>query len=336
MRLATALCALAALALAGCGTGAKHTPWPGSAATHPGHGPSHLAVAADTHAFALNLLIAEHDDRLIAISPRGQVVWRVHQDDPTQVFVSPTGRTLVIAEARRGLVVLRRVDNRQVSDRFGRDALGRAGGGLGRPESAFELPSGDLAVADGGRCLVMLVAPGARVAARVLGTSGVCRHDPPRSFAQPDGAFPAPRGGLVVTEHDPAWIDVLSAAGRLVHAFALRGLRDASDATAYGRSGLVVAGATDPGVVEELDGETGVVRWRYGPAAGRGRLDDPAEAMVLAGGDVLVVDSGGDRVIVIDPKSDRIVWQYGHTEAAGRTPGYLDDPGSATLVPIGP
>lgn len=337
MRLAPPRCALAAaLALAGCGAGATHKPWPGSAATHPGRGDGHLAVAIDTHVLALNLLIAEHDNRLISISPRGQVVWRIHQDDPTQVFVSPTGRTLVIAEARRGLVVLRRVDSRQVSERFGRSARGRAGGALLRPESAFELPSGDLAVADGGRCLVLLVAPGARLAARVFGTAGVCRHDPPRSLAWPDGAFPGPGGELVVTERDPAWIDVLSAKGRLLHALALRGLRDPSDANAYGTSGLVVAGETDPGVVEELDARTGGVRWRYAPAAGPGHLDDPAQAFVLAGGNVLVVDSGNDRVIVINPKSERIVWQYGHTAVAGRTPGYLDDPGSATLVPIGP
>jgi DNA-binding beta-propeller fold protein YncE len=58
-------------------------------------------------------------------------------------------------------------------------------------------------------------------------------------------------------------------------------------------------------------------------------------ARVLADGDVLVVDSGNDRVIVLDPKTDAIVWQYGHTGIAGTRPGYLDEPLSATLVPLG-
>jgi DNA-binding beta-propeller fold protein YncE len=139
-----------------------------------------------------------------------------------------------------------------------------------------------------------------------------------------------------VTERRPAWIDVLSAAGRLTRAIALPKGSAPSDANAYGAAGLVVADRGDPGRIEEIDEISGAVTWSYGPLSGPGRLDDPAEAEVLPDGDVLVVDSGNDRVIVIDARTKAIIWQYGHTARAGRQPGYLDDPGSATLVPIGP
>jgi DNA-binding beta-propeller fold protein YncE len=324
----TTLAVAGALTLAACGSGAPTTTerlWPGSAATHPGSGPSHLSVARDTRVLPLNLLVAERDDRLVSISPRGQIVWRLRQSDPTQVFVCRTGRTLVITESQRSLVAMRRVDNHQVSFVYRR---------LDEPETAVETAGGQVVIADSGSCAVVLVSPAARRALSTLGGAGVCLHDPPRAFAHPDAAFPAADGELVVTERDPAWIDVLSARDRVLDTIRLSGWSEASDASAFGRGGLIVAERRDPGAVEELD-RRGVPLWRYGPSTGPGELDRPALARVLADGDVLVVDSGNDRVIVLDPKTDAIVWQYGHTGIAGTRPGYLDDPLSATLVPLG-
>jgi hypothetical protein len=326
----TTLAVAGALTLAACGSGAparraRARVWPGSAATHPGKGPSHLSVARDTRVLPLNLLVAERDDRLVSISPRGQIVWRLRQSDPTQAFVSRTGRTLVITESRRSLVAMRRVDNHQVSFVYRR---------LDEPETALETPSGQVVIADPGSCTVVLVSPATGRELRTLGRTGDCVHDPPGAFAHPDAAFPAADGELVVTERDPAWIDVLSARDRLLEEIRLAGWSAGSDASAFGRAGLIVAERRDPGAVEELD-RNGAPLWRYGPSAGPGELDQPVLARVLADGDVLVVDSGNDRVIVLDPKSDAIVWQYGHTGIPGTRPGYLDDPLSATLVPLG-
>jgi len=47
---------------------------------------------------------------------------------------------------------------------------------------------------------------------------------------------------------------------------------------------------------------------------------------MLPNGYVLATDDRNDRVIVIDPKSDKIVWQYGHTGIPGILPGYLNNP----------
>jgi DNA-binding beta-propeller fold protein YncE len=74
------------------------------------------------------------------------------------------------------------------------------------------------------------------------------------------------------------------------------------------------------------------VLWSYGPTSGPGELDKPSLAVRLPGGDVLVCDSDNDRIIVIDPQTDTIVWQYGHTHVPGSTPGYLHTPDSAILV----
>jgi hypothetical protein len=49
--------------------------------------------------------------------------------------------------------------------------------------------------------------------------------------------------------------------------------------------------------------------------------------------DILVNDDYSDRVIVIHPVSNRIVWQYGHTGVAGSRPGYLSKPDGVDGTP---
>jgi hypothetical protein len=46
-----------------------------------------------------------------------------------------------------------------------------------------------------------------------------------------------------------------------------------------------------------------------------------------------VNDDWNHRVIVIDPRTNKVVWQYGHTGIPGAGPGYLDKPDGVDLVP---
>ena len=74
---------------------------------------------------------------------------------------------------------------------------------------------------------------------------------------------------------------------------------------------------------------SGQLRWRFGG------LDHPSLALPLPNGDILVNDDYNHRVIVIDPVSNRIVWQYGHTGVAGSKPGYLNNPDGVDMTPPG-
>jgi len=65
--------------------------------------------------------------------------------------------------------------------------------------------------------------------------------------------------------------------------------------------------------------------WEY-KAKGKGRLDHPSLAMELPNGNVLVTDDLNDRVIVIDKKTNAILWQYGVTHRRSAKPGYLHIP----------
>ena len=83
---------------------------------------------------------------------------------------------------------------------------------------------------------------------------------------------------------------------------------------------------SQPGQVVEFD-SSGHLLWRFGG------LNHPSLALPLPNGDILVNDDYNHRVIVIDPLTNRIVWQYGHTGVPGTAPGYLNDPDGVDLVP---
>ena len=55
--------------------------------------------------------------------------------------------------------------------------------------------------------------------------------------------------------------------------------------------------------------------------------------MALPNGDIAVNDDFRDRIVVIDPRTRRIVWQYGHTDVHGTAPGLLHIPDGMDFIP---
>jgi hypothetical protein len=49
---------------------------------------------------------------------------------------------------------------------------------------------------------------------------------------------------------------------------------------------------------------------------------------------VMVVDDYNDRIVIINPHTKRIVWQYGHRAAPGTAQGYLHLPDGFDFVPV--
>ena len=41
-------------------------------------------------------------------------------------------------------------------------------------------------------------------------------------------------------------------------------------------------------------------------------------------------------MVVIDPRTNAIVWQYGHTDNPGTAPGFLHIPDGMDFIPAGP
>jgi hypothetical protein len=55
-------------------------------------------------------------------------------------------------------------------------------------------------------------------------------------------------------------------------------------------------------------------------------LDHPSLAARIAPGLIAINDDFRHRVVIVSIRTRHIVWQYGHTDQAGRAPGYLNTP----------
>ena len=99
--------------------------------------------------------------------------------------------------------------------------------------------------------------------------------------------------------------------------------------------GTLVADYTAPGGILEFNRE-GQILWRYQVTSGEGMLDHPSLAERLPNGFISVNDDYRHRVVIIDPKTSQIVWQYGDTDSPGTAPGLLKIPdGFDLLLPDG-
>ena len=334
--------------LAAVGTGAASTPNATGASTP---GPSALAVTPSpepvarsirTGPYAGGLLIADRgNDRLLIVDATGRILWRfpVKGSLPAgqtfsadDAFLSPDGLTISANEEMRQVLVRIDIATERIVWEYGH--YGRTGSGAGylnTPDDAYPLPNGDVTVADIFNCRVLEIAPDKRVV-RQWGHTGVCRDAPPYSYNEPNGDTPLSDGGMLITEIKGSRVVRLDATGAVVFDIHVP-TKYPSDAQLDSNGNVVVADYSSPGAVVAVS-PTGHLVWRYGPATGLGRLDHPSLAVPLPNGLVILNDDFRHRVLLLDPRSGRIVWQYGHTGLPGRGPGYLSVPDG--LDPIAP
>jgi hypothetical protein len=287
------------------------------------------------------LLIADRDNnRLIVVSPRKRIVWRFPAPGgvpsgssflgPDDAFLTPNGRGIVTNEEFSDKLALIRLGRRpRIDFQYGRQGVAGSGPGyLSHPDDAYLLPSGLISVADIVNCRVLFIRPG-RGIARSIGRAGDCVHDPPRSLSQPNGDTPLPGGGVLVTEIG-GWVDRLDRHGRL--RWTIRTPSDyPSDAQPLPNGDVLVAGFDQPGHIYELT-PSGKVVWEYGPSSGPGELDQPSLALPISRRLIAATDDYGQRVVVIDRRTKRIVWEYGHQGQPGSAAGYLDKPDGLDLI----
>ena len=287
------------------------------------------------------LLIADRgNDRLLLVDGHKRIVWRYprpgakpsfpfrYDDD---AFFSPDYRSIVTSQEMQHTIQVISFPGGNVLWHYGEP--GRPGSGKGRlnrPDDAYLLPDGTCTVADIVNQRVLFISPSGRVV-RQYGTTGASGHRPPHLLGAPNGDVPLPGGGMLITEISGSWVDSIAAAGKLewsVHTPATY----PSDAQPLPRDRILLADYTSPGKVFIID-RKGSVLWRYGPSSGGGRLDHPSLAAMLPGGLIAVSDDYRHRVVLIDPASRRIVWQYGHTGSPGSSAGYLDTPDGLDFLP---
>jgi hypothetical protein len=93
----------------------------------------------------------------------------------------------------------------------------------------------------------------------------------------------------------------------------------------------LVVDYSHPGAVIRFTSD-GKALWTYRPTSGSGELDHPSLGAPLPNGLIAVNDDYNHRVVLIDPTTNTIVFQYGHTGVAGTGPGYLNTPDGLDLL----
>jgi outer membrane protein assembly factor BamB len=291
--------------------------------------------------FPNGVLIADRGNgRLIILGANGTILWRFpvagsfakatpfNADD---AFFSPDGKTITANDEGRHVIYRIDVATRKVIWSYGHLGIkGSRPGYLNTPDDAYGLANGDIVVADINNCRILEIAPDHSIV-RQWGKTGVCVDNAPVSYGWPNGDTPLPDGGLLVTEIHGSRVVRLAADGSVVWDIHVP-IVYPSDAQLDGDGNVIVAGFTNPGAVVSVT-PTGKLRWRYAPTSGPGRLNHPSLAIPLPGGLISINDDDRNRLIVLDPKTMTIVWQYGTTGVAGSGANHLSDPDGHEPVP---
>jgi hypothetical protein len=302
-----------------------------------------LRPGSDPSVLPGNVLIADKaNNRLLEVSRTGRIVCSFPRPGdlekrgtflvPDDAFFSYDGRQIVATEEDDFVISLIDVSRHRITYRYGHAGVSGAGPGyVYNPDDAILRRNGTIVSADIKNCRLIELRPPAHRLIRQMGATGGCVHQPPRDFSSPNGAFPLSNGGSVVTEIGGVWADVFNRAGKLKAAINPPGFSYPSDTNEVRPGVLLSVDYATPGSIEEFD-TSGHVLWRFSPH-GPETLNHPSLALPLTNGDVLANDDYNDRVIVVDPRTNQIVWQYGHTGAPGRRPGYLNNPDGVDLAP---
>jgi outer membrane protein assembly factor BamB len=294
--------------------------------------------------FAGRLLIADRgNNRLLVVNSRKRVVWRYPAPGrpaptggfyfPDDAFFTHHGTGIIANEEQNETIVQIGFPSGKVTWSYGHPGVsGSTPGYLHEPDDAYLLANGTVTVADAQNCRVIFIDHRHRAISQI-GTSGACAHDPPRSLGSPNGDTPLANGDVLVSEVNGSYIDELTPAGRLVWSTQLP-IAYPSDPQQLGPDRYLVADYSRPGGIYEFD-RAGHILWSYHPGSGKGMLDHPSLAERLPNGLIAANDDYRDRVVIIDPKTKRIVWQYGHTDAPGTGTNRLNTPDGFDLLAPG-
>ncbi len=297
--------------------------------------------AALVRPFAGLFLIADRgNNRLLVMNARKHIVWRYPAPNlpapvsplyfPDDAFWVHRGHAILVNEEENNTLIEIAYPSGRVLWTYGHPRVsGSSPGYLHQPDDLYPYPGGGLVVSDAKNCRIQFF-DASGTPSRQIGTTGVCVHGLPDTVGYPNGDTPLPNGHLLLSELYGGWIDEVTAHGHVVWSHQIPGVSVPSDPQRLADGSYLVASYVYPGAVVRFD-RTGKVLWTYRPTSGPGVLDHPSLAAPLPNGLVAINDDYNHRVVLVDPKTDRIVWQYG-TGRAGTGVGQLAYPDGIDLL----
>jgi outer membrane protein assembly factor BamB len=283
------------------------------------------------------LLIADRgNDRLLALDTQRNIIWQY----PSATMPPPAGGFYFPDDAffiRNGTgIISNQEDNHTIVEigypsgkilwQYGHPGQpGSAPGYLNQPDDAYLLKSGTVTVADASNNRILFISPQGQITGQI--GNGADLHNPPTSIAYPNGDTPLLDGNVLVSEINGSWIDEYTPAGKLVWTVQMPTVNYPSDPQQIGSDLYLMTDYDPPAEGRALEfSRDGKITWLYDVTAGDGMLKKPSLAERLPNGLIMLNDDYRDRVVVIDPTTNSIVWQYGLTDSAGVAPGLISIP----------
>jgi Kelch motif/PQQ-like domain len=303
--------------------------------------PQNSSSTSPSYPFAGRLMIADRgNNRLIVVNASKQVLWRFPSHAhpappggfyfPDDAFFIHGGTGIISNEEQNERIVQLAFPSGRLLWSYGQPGIaGSEPGYLHEPDDAYLLNDGTISVADAQNCRVLLISQAKKVL-QTIGSPTACSHEPPRYLGSPNGDTPLRNGDILVSEVNGSYIDEITRSGKLVWSVQLP-ISYPSDPQQLGPNRYLVADYATPGGIYEFN-RAGKILWSYRPSAGNGMLNHPSLAERLPGGLIAANDDYRDRVVIIDPRSKKIVWQYGHTGVPGRGPDHLHIPDGFDLL----
>lgn len=357
------LLATAALILAACSSGttpAAHRPSPSPRAMHPAssaptaarqqweesappHSVGHLQAGSDPAAVPTGLLIADKaNNRLIILDPQGRIRWQFPRKGdlaagqtfliPDDAFFTPDGAHIIATEEDDYVIRVIDIATHQITYQYGKPGVhGTGPNRLWNPDDAIMLKDGSIVTADIKNQRLLRIVKGAHHPSQVWGQITGGYHHPPQAWGAPNGMFPLGNDQFLVTEIRGDWVTEMNLRGKVMWSSHPPGVLYPSDSNQIAPNRYLTVDYSDPGQIVIFN-KAGAALWRYKPT-GAAAMNHPSLALPMPNGDIVCNDDYNERVFIIDPRTNKIVWQYGHTGHAGDRAGYLSNPDGVDLVP---
>jgi hypothetical protein len=307
------------------------------------------ASAASLRPFAGLLLIADRgNNRLLVMDASKHIVWRYPDPAlppppfrfyfPDDAFWVHGGNAILVSEEENDVVQEIAYPSGRTIWSYGHAGIpGSAAGYLDQPDDAYPYPGGGAIVADAKNCRIVFFDAKGNFARQIGMTAsadvaGDCHHALPDHVAYPNGATPLPNGHVLISElRGGGWLDEVTSDGHPVWQTHVAGIHLPSDPQRLLDGSFLTVDYETPGRIIRFASD-GRVLWDYDVASGSGVLSNPSLAAPLPNGLVAVNDDFNHRVVLIDPATKAIVWQYGVKGVAGTGQGYLRIPDGLDLL----
>ena len=298
------------------------------------------------HPFSGQLMIADRgNNRLLVVNAQKHILWqfpsRAHPAPPggfyfpDDAFFIHGGTGIISNEEQNERIVQLSFPAGKLLWSYGHPGLtGSEPGYLHEPDDAYLLSNGTVSVADAQNCRVLLISHAKKIL-EDFGNPASCSHEPPRPLGSPNGDTPLADGNLLDLGgerllHRRDHPGRASSSGPYSCRSNIPPTPSSSAPTAtWSPTTRAPAGSMNSTAPERSSGPTT-------PPPGTRMLNHPSLAERLPNGLIAANDDYRDRVVIIDPRTKKIVWQYGVTGEPGTGPDHLHIPdGFDLLAPNG-